>query len=266
MRLTTIEEIKSNPGMVLDASFSLSNLYERYFENPPKDHRAAGVHASEVVQCMRQAYYSLVSTKKESAIDLDMHRRFLIGEAVHESVQRAFRYVCNMSSAPKITFQSEVSTVGTDLHRDLKVTSSCDGVFTFYDQSTTPFLRMGLEIKTESSTSWKNRSKPEEKHIDQGHVYMKALDLPMMYFMYINKESGTVTPCETPFIQVFDPERWAKIEKRIFTVLDFEALGEPPDFEKGSHCYWCAYRQTCRPFDNKTNPDLHIPEHLRSKL
>jgi CRISPR/Cas system-associated exonuclease Cas4 (RecB family) len=251
MKMTTIGDLEEFPGLAVDMQWSVANFYSTFFENPPQGAtRDAGIHASEIAQCLRQSYYSLTGAKKHRVPNPDMDRRFEIGHALHEMVQRQFRYLANMSPrTARVSFEAEVRTNNTPYGKEKQITSSCDGIFSTFAEDSAPIYRIVLEIKTIASAAWKGLKAPDPKHVDQAHVYMKCFDIPFTYFMYLDKESGKVTPSAHPFMVPFDKERWTIIEQRIQSVLDHRDLELLPEPTHGFHCNWCPYEHDCRPFE-----------------
>lgn len=246
--LLSIQDLISNPGALelLGTPQSLSTAYTEYLEHPYQPPRPPGIHASEIIKCKRQAVYSLSGTVAAPKPNARMNARFEIGSAVHEMVQRHFTYMSNTrKTAPKFRFEREVSTIKTPLGQRYIIDSRADGVYTLLDVEDKPFARVGLEIKTISSSDFAKLKAPEERHLDQATVYMACLDLPLMWFLYINKESGDRTPMVPPWLTVFDAARWARIRDRIESALNDWSSGVLPPKETGFHCTFCAYANTC---------------------
>ena len=141
------------PGIALmeQQAMTLSRLFDDLLENYPDDShkRAGGIHASELCTCKRQVVYDLHNTEKKGDVPLLFRKRFNVGHAIHGMIQKDMHLMA-LHSRGKLHFQEEVSVNDTELAKRLCITSSCDGVFTFFDDSANPLLRVGLEIKTAS--------------------------------------------------------------------------------------------------------------------
>ena len=156
-----------------------------------------------------------------------------------------------------MSFVDEVRVDDTEVAKSLRIRSSCDGIFTFSSDERELF-RFGIEIKSESSSTWKKRREPDPKHVQQAMLYMACLDLPAMYFLYVDKESGEPTPFDSSFVLPFDEEVWGRqVETRIQPVLQ---ANSPLDLdpETGFHCDFCPYKKICDP-QAKPLPTLRIP-------
>lgn len=226
----------------------LGRIFEDFLENYPDDShtRAAGIHASELCTCKRQVVYSLFNTEKKGAVPLPFRKRFNVGHAIHSMLQKDFDLMSRHSRG-KLHFQEEVSVNDTEIAKRLCITSSCDGVFTFYDDTASPILRVGLEIKSASPDDFDKLKKPKEKHVEQAHVYMACLDLPLMWFLYWNKGNQNMTPSVTPFLIRFNERLWGSLEQRAKECLEMADKEELPEREEGQHCRWCKYAWTCNP-------------------
>lgn len=266
MKLTSIDDLagKSKKDIqALVAEWSISDLFEKHLGDidDEKDFREPGIHASELNTCKRMVVYSLYGTRKVKKVPRDMKKRFMVGHALHDMLQSEF-YKMVKKKGGEVTFEKEVKTKDTKLGRQLDIHSSCDGVFTFWKKENgllVPFLRVGLEIKTEAPDSYAALKAPRPKHVEQTHVYMACLDIPITWFMYWNKGNQNYTPMKHPWMVPFDPSIWKKLEDRARDCLHSAEQEELPDREEGFHCTWCPYAYVC-----KGAPTGGRNTHLRS--
>lgn len=211
-----------------------------------KSVRPPGIHASEISRCLRMAGYSLHNFKKTHNPELEDERVFNVGHSVHDLVQKRLALgAAEGSENLEIQVEVEVPCGSTPLGRELKIESSCDGIVTFLDQGV-PLARIGIEIKSESPDLWKKRTKPNPEHIEQATLYMATLDLPAIWYAYINKSSGAETPFEPPFVQAFDPKAWATLRAKIERVLHATSVNDLPAVKDSFICKTCAYKPTCQ--------------------
>jgi CRISPR/Cas system-associated exonuclease Cas4 (RecB family) len=247
MKLTTIDDLDKHPTLAIEAGISLSELHFDYYKKLPAHHRAVGIHASELCTCLRQVGYTLKNFKKVPQVPVDMAQRFEHGSALHEMIQRHLRYMANMSGH-RFKFEAEVSTADTPLGKRYGITSSCDGVCTWFNDDGTPLLRIGLEIKTESPDEWAKLKAPRPKHVEQATVYQACLDLPLMYYLYYNKGTQQETPMNGTWMLPFNKEIWSSLEDKIDRVLETHYSGGPLlEGKKAFHCRWCPYQHDCQP-------------------
>ncbi len=135
--------------------------------------------------------------------DLDLLGTFKMGDLVHEFVQGTVmddRYIHPHHIEGEIDLETDgLRFVG---HYDL------------YD----PTTDIVYDIKSRSS--WYNFDPPVDRHLDQLHVYMKALDADYGQVVYVSKKDLEVRtwPEGAPF--TFDDERWTTIVERCQAVRD----------------------------------------------
>lgn len=241
----------------------LSRAYDDFVENEDggRQARKPGIHASEL-GCPRKVVYSLMGTEKRGRIKRFWRQRFQFGKYVHQMIQDDFARMAEASKGA-MTFEPEVRISGDiqDLARELSLESSADGVFTFYDNGV-PYLRLGLEIKTESPGEYEKLTAPKPDHVRQAHLYMKLLDLPLLWFFYINKGNQNNTASVRPFLIEFDPTIWDGLESEFRDRLEEAALGIVPEGKESIVCEFCPYSWLCQPAilnKNKVKATLRRP-------
>ncbi len=274
MRLASIGDLNAPPEEVaaciamakkLSAMYDDFLLLEQHDVVGQPDNRPPGIHASELYPCLRKPVYSVMGTEKRKLIPKFWLQRFKVGHALHSVVQNDFHRMAKRSQrelamrlAEKhaeelncvVEFQDEVpvSPAHQALAAHYQMYSSADGVFTFINKDTGDVvLRVGLEIKTESPAEYEKLKEPKAEHLRQAHLYMAALDLPLMWFFYMNKGNQNNTNSETPYLVVWQPKLWAELEDRIKTIHDFAARGELPARTETVMCEFCPWNYTCDP-------------------
>lgn len=213
--------------------------------------RSAGIHASEMSGgCRRPVWYSLKGEQRQdNELDPFWKKRFRIGHMYHAMIQEDLRRFCE-NSGGFYTFESEVK-----IHPELQIIakeydihSSSDGVIGFRDHPNGPVvLRLGLEIKTESPAQYEALKGPKEAHQRQTCVYMKCLDVPLMWTMYVNKGNQNVVPSKHPYLFPFDFKLWGQIERETKEVIHLSVVNELPDRTESIVCEFCGYSWTCKP-------------------
>jgi len=221
--------------------------------------RSNGIHASESSGCMRPTVYSLRGTDKRAPeiVDPNMIMRFTLGKVIHAYIQHAWSCIAAESEG-RITYEAEVPIHpgNSEIAKYWSIYSSCDGVIGLWDDDT-QFARIGLEIKTQSDGSYTKMSKPDPKHLDQSTVYMKCLDLPLMWACYYNKSNSDVAISGEPYLFTYKEEIWEALEKR-WTEQHQHALdGTLPERKTGMECSWCPYAWICDP---------EIPQFVLNKI
>lgn len=274
MPLTTISDLLNGPpdeieGLVKKAT-NLSDVYENFLEASPGDThtRVPGIHASEISGCERRIVYSLIGTERQELSGVAWRRRFRIGHAIHEMFQRDFQRMAhamglNAVQNWHISFEPELTIAPKfqALAKEWSIFSHCDGVFVIRERWDGPaILRVALEIKTKSPLSYADLMKkalPEPDHVEQAHVYMACLDVPLIWFLYYNKGNQNNTGSDASFLLRFDPVLWATLEARFRRAHDAAAAAVTldgrfveeamPPRTKSVKCEFCAFSWTCKP-------------------
>lgn len=237
----------------------LSQQFDEHLRNKSQggEKRAPGLHASEIHGCERRIVYSLLGyPRREDNVDVTWRKRFMMGHAVHDMLQKEF-YRWASSSRYRITFEAEMAIQpamgGAAAKWDIQ--SHCDGMFVVRDEwDSSAAFRMLLEIKTASPTEFAALTKPKPEHIEQAHVYMACLDVPMVWLLYWNKGNQNTTGTDNPkFLVQFSPRVWASLEERFEKVHQAAALEQLPERTESVVCSFCAFAHECKPtIVNKT--------------
>jgi len=272
--LTSINDLKDplnlEPGLIiLD---DIATRMEEQIENAPEDgnHRAGGIHASEVSGCKRRLVYGVLNTERQGKASFIWKRRFSLGHKIHDMIQGEF---ATFSYSPNHTtkFQAEVKIApGLQPMADKwDINSSCDGIFEIREKNPARLvLRAGLEIKSMNPDEFSRLTKPKPEHIEQAHVYMACLNLPVMWFIYFNKGNANYTKSsDRRFVIPFDPKLWANLEARFEEVHNIAYLHVAnshalPEREESILCQFCPFSYTCQPKSlNKSQMD-NIPKRF----
>jgi CRISPR/Cas system-associated exonuclease Cas4 (RecB family) len=257
MPLLTIDDmLGGNPVEVADLlkqASSLSQQFDEYLRGSSRgeEHRAPGIHASEVTGCERRIVYSLLDYPRSGgSTDNVWRKRFMMGTAVHEMLQKEM-HKWAVRTGHVITFEDEIAISPRLQQMAVKwnIYSHCDGRFTVRNTWDGPAIyRSLLEIKTMSPAEFKDLKAPKEEHIGQAHVYMACLDVPMIWLLYWNKGNQNTTGTDNPnFLIKFNPRKWKELEARFERVHQAAALERLPDREESIRCEFCAFSQHCQP-------------------
>lgn len=270
-KLTTIADLQNDGWQpILQEVASVGDLFESWkskdtgfnrtvpVEFGDDTKRSPGLHASELNSCLRQAHYAVMGQERRlppgDERTTNMKMRFQIGTAVHALIQDDLMRIgdetmSRTDNGLRFIFEPEVRiepSLGGVAER-FGYSSSCDGVFTFYSNQDEIILRMGLEIKTMSDKEFKKHNTPVDYHVQQATLYQKALDLPLMWYLYYNKSDSHWSRPKAPFIQAYSEAEWRKLEARSIEVVSSCDSGIPPEREEGFHCRWCPFTYVCKP-------------------
>jgi hypothetical protein len=274
-RLLTTADLKTQTDLrwATDLMGMLSWKYEEFIKNDvngysytvsagPESDRKPGIHGSEISGCQRRLVYGIATERRPEGTNVNMRMRFRLGTAVHAMLQDEFRRLClqgpfigpgNVYYA--MSFEAEtkiIPSIGGPA-ADHGIDSSSDGIFTFYAAVNEPephweaCLRFLLEIKTKSKDEFEKMKAPDKDHIEQTHLYMGCLDLPITWLLYYNKSNSNFTKPVAPYAFRFNEKLWSELEMRFLRSNSMAAMGQLPDRTEGMHCGWCPFTWTCQP-------------------
>ena len=263
LRISDLEGLDdASRAIHLKAFASLRFLYMRLIEQrseevkyqvkiSPGTSRAQGVHASEVAGCGRALFYGMMGVERKSNnTNTGMIMRFNLGHAIHALLQHDFRLICEkfVHEGATLSFEKEakISPALGGAAEEWNIHSSCDGVFTWYEDGE-PVRRLGLEIKSESEKGFLDLHNPRDKHRAQTTVYMKCLDLPMIWVLYYNKSNSNFTAPSPPWLFQFNHNARDQLERRIADATINVRRNSLPDKEETYECSWCPFAWTCGP-------------------
>lgn len=198
--------------------------------------------------CGRQLYYSFTNSESEKSWDPRIRRIFDTGSAIHAQLQIYLHKVAEMN-AETDTFVDEVDV--NPATQTYGISAHMDGLYTIKTPSTS--IRFGIEIKTINDAGYKGTKSPHPEHIMQGTVYQACLDLPVMLFLYYNKNDSSMAE----FVQIFDRDRWEAITEKLKSVTSHIKKGTLPEQEVSFSCSSCQYKGICKPPKHMRGPSVH---------
>lgn len=272
MALASIADLNGSPEEValrIKQAKTLSEMYDDFLlleqDVPDDGHRKPGIHASELYPCLRKPVYSLGLVEPRRRVSKFWLQRFKVGFVIHSMMQGDFHRMAKRSQKREAMRLAHKQALDLDLdlffEDEVKVSpehqalaahyqmhSSADGIFTFADRNHgEPVLRIGLEIKTESPDEYAKLKEPKPEHLRQAHLYMAALDLPLMWFFYMNKGNQNNTNSEAPYLVVWNPMIWQEVEGRMQIAHEHVKQGTLPERNEGIFCEFCPWNYTCEP-------------------
>jgi len=90
---------------------------------------------------------------------------------------------------------------------------------------------------------------PKKEHKQQGMIYLKCFDIPLIVYIYYNKGNDQIADFPVPF----DHLTWNMVRGKIDKVLDYAEKQEMPPWEEtsaildSSECKTCDYVDICNP-------------------
>lgn len=192
--------------------------------------------------CGRELYYSFIGAPSEGAWEPRVRRILDTGSAIHAQLQAYLTEIAKRSDGQE-TFEPEA-----DINPDknefadlMDLSGHTDGIYTVDNGKHQ--IRFGLEIKTINDAGYKSTGGPHAEHKIQGTIYQKCLDLPVMLFIYYNKNDSNIAE----YAHIFDPRMWKAIEDKLNMVREHAMNETEPPREIGWQCGRCKYKGICKP-------------------
>ena len=190
--------------IILDAAKQRSRIY----------YDKATIHVSEVVSCLRKAYYS----RTRQMLIEPANALKVLGNGIHDAIQEILsRYGYDIEYEVKLR-ANDISLVG---HIDAYSHSS----------------RRIIEIKTSSRIP----EVPYPNHMKQVQIYIELSKAREAYIVYISRTDGRV--------RIFNVERnkkilrWAIERARILS--SSLKSDRAPERERSVLCSYCSFRDVC---------------------
>jgi hypothetical protein len=192
--------------------------------------------------CAFKLYGDYLGLPQEGAWQPRNRRILDTGSAIHAQIQ-GYLSLCAERSGGTETFlpETNMSPENSEVASDMEISGHTDGIYCINREDLE--IRVGVEIKTINDNGFKSTGSPHGEHAVQATVYQKCLDLPVMVFLYYNKNDSSIQEC----FQVYDPLRWEAIEKKIDYVRVCTVTGEEPKKEVSFNCGTCKYKPVCKP-------------------
>lgn len=192
--------------------------------------------------CGRQMYYDYTCAPSEQAWDPRMRKLLDTGSAIHAQLQGYLEVIAaNSDGSEEFIPEADIDPEKNPVAQQMDLSGHADGEYSVI--AGVDKIRFGLEIKTINEAGYQKTKSPHPEHLMQGTIYQKCLDLPLIVFLYYNKNDSSVAE----FVHVFEEQRWEAIVKKINMVREHALREVPPEQETGWHCSNCKYKTICKP-------------------
>ena len=211
-----------------------------------KGNGAGTLRASSIpyyMRCPHLGYLDLVCAPLQEHIPAKLRWIFDVGTAVHELVQeKYFPLLRDRGPEEWTVFENELAV----WCEELLMSGHSDSMWVVEDHTRT--IKFGVEIKTINDngfTQVKRSNKPKVEHRQQGLFYQWMLDLPVMLYYYVNKN----TQARLSIAHPFDSNYWeSEVKPVLVSIVEAARAGESPGKKTGYHCRECKYNPlSCKP-------------------
>lgn len=221
------------------------------------------IHPSQIQKCVKALWYACAgyADQLEEFIEPRIQMIFDLGHLWHAILQR---YGSKGAWGPPELYRPEVpidpDAVTFDGHPVFPLAAQywikghVDAVVDKYLIDHVPgigpvSIRLVHEYKTINSNGYSKLTRPKPEHKYQATIYAAVLDVPIVVYLYTNKDD-----CKTADFPVpFDHTIWNEVVQKIVTVQSHvEANTLPPweitsAYKNQSECMECGFRKLCQP-------------------
>lgn len=271
--LDSLNHKKKNAGLskplLIDCSKCKSSPEPGKLLLTPRDNR--DIHPSQIHKCLKKIWFDCSTYEttdpetgqpkivawaehSEEYIPPRLRRIFDWGHAWHDTVQG---YGSRGAFGPKKTYHPELRIdpdAGSNSRAEvLWIKGAVDAVIDPYVIEVPGMgkvaIRVVHEYKTINSNGYSKLNKPKTDHKWQATIYSYVLDVPIVVYLYINKDNQQLAD----FPISFSRELWETVEEKIDKIQHFVEAGHPPAWEETSavltpmECRECPYLKVCQP-------------------
>lgn len=221
------------------------------------------IHPSQIGKCVKALWFACsgYDDQLEEFIDPRLQMIFDIGHLWHSIVQRygsKGAWSAKEHYRPEVPIDPDATTFdGHPVHpvaAQLWIKGHVDAVIDQYYIDNVigvgpVMIRLVHEYKTINANQYAKLNRPKPEHKFQATIYAAVLDIPIVVYLYTNKDD-----CKTADFPVpFDHTIWNEVVQKIQIVQQHVEINQPPPWEitsavkNTSECESCGYRKICQP-------------------
>lgn len=229
---------------------------QKYYIIKHYDGKPSRRYKPSSLNCIRNMYYQIIGAdldkQQQKSSDFfgicesgtDRHKRiqFVITQMKNYGIDCEYIDVGSFIKNNNLTNlrvegNSDYETKVYDFERN--IIFLCDGLILYKG------VYYVLEIKTESSYKWMDRSYVDEKHLNQAYTYALELGIDKVLFIYENRDVCT----KKPYILTVTDDNKKYIENRIHSCDEYVSQNIVPPVEEHitpKICQYCDYKARCK--------------------
>lgn len=243
------EKLTPEQSFLADLKRSIELNEAKYARKPSQTYKPSSM------KCMRNMYYQRMGVEPDeelpsycmvgicnSGSDIHVRVQTAVSQMKDNGIDCEYIDVAEYVNSRGLDYLDVVSKSGVEtklFHKTLGMSFMCDGIVRYKNHY---YI---LELKTEASFKWTNRTGVDPSHINQGTAYSVAFNIPEVLFVYINRDVLDMKA------YMFRPTDEMK-ENLIGTIEDCEGYvkrmicpPKPSDIDKKT-CSYCGYKTQCR--------------------
>lgn len=228
---------------------------QKYYIGKYYDGKPSKKYKPSSMNCIRSMYYQIIGADldKQQQKSSDFFGICESGTDRHKRIQYAitkmkdFGIDCEYIDVGSYIEQNNIDLIvdgreefETKVYDEKRnIIFLCDGIIKYNGE-----LYI-LEIKTESSYKWLDRSYVDEKHLNQAYTYALELGIDKVLFIYENRDVCT----KKPYILTVTEDNKKYIENRIHGCDEYVSQNIVPPVEEHINskiCQYCDYRTRCK--------------------
>jgi hypothetical protein len=236
-------------SFLADLKRSIELVSEKEVRKPSQTYKPSSMN------CIRNMYYQRIGADGDpyrasycsvgicnSGSDIHIRIQTAVENMKECGIDCEYIDVADYVKSRNLDYLEIVSKQGMEtklFHKDLHMSFLCDGIIRYKGQYYV------LEIKTETSFKWNNRTSVDPSHYRQGTSYSVAFGLPKVIFVYVNRDMLDMKSF------MFIPTNEMK-EDLVGTIEDCEGYVQrlvcppKPDDVSKKTCEYCGYKTRCR--------------------
>ena len=218
-------------------------------------HKPSQTYKPSSMKCIRNMYYQRTGATQDeelasycsvgicnSGSDIHVRIQNAVEDMKKHGIDCEYIDVADYVKSRGLDYLEVVSKNGPEtklFHKTLNMSFMCDGIIRYKNHY---YI---LEIKTEASFKWANRTDTDPSHYNQGTSYSVAFNIPEVIFLYINRDILDMKAYR------FIPTDQMK-EDLVGTIEECEGyvgrLVCPPKpiYISRNVCNYCSYKNQCR--------------------
>lgn len=221
------------------------------------------IHPSQIDKCIKALYYACTGQddQLEEFIEPRLQQLFDLGSAWHLVMQgygKRGAWCDPEAFHPEATIDPDAKTFDGiavhDLAEKYWIKGHVDAVIDRYVLDAVPgigpvTIRLVHEYKTINSNGYSKLTRPKPEHKKQATIYAAVLDIPIVVYMYTNKDDNKMADFPVPF----DHTIWNEVVAKVIGVQSYVNTNQEPPWEvtsavkNPSECGECGYRKLCQP-------------------
>ena len=246
---------QANEKLSPEKSF-LADLKRSIEMSADKDKRKPSqTYKPSSMKCIRNMYYQRTGAEPDAELSSycsvgicnsgsDIHIRIqtAVEDMKKNGIDCEYIDVADFVKSRNLDYLEIVSKSGMEtklFHKTLNMSFMCDGIIRYKNHY---YI---LEIKTEASFKWSNRTDTDPAHYNQGTAYSVAFNLPEVLFLYINRDILDMKAYRFVPTDEMKEELVGNIEDCEGYVGRLICPPKPVDIPRAV-CNYCSYKTKCR--------------------